>query len=612
MDIRNVELAVEKALRRGDIVESAAKNLRTWLTEPPYAEFVPEIVKYIEKNDWKTLNDVFWTVVPFGTGGRRGKLFPIGSNAINRRTIGESAQGLADYFRRYANDNSIPKNELRCAIAYDTRHHSREFAELCAEVMVEAGFTVFFLDGVRSTPEISFLVRHKRCICGIMVTASHNPPCDNAVKVYGPSGGQLLPPHDRGVVDAVAAVREIHRAPFGAAIDSGKVVLCQEETDRAFIEAVTRQSTPEPLEHAGRKAALRILYSPLHGVGTTAVVPALLAAGFSHFSVYGLHATPDPDFTYVPDHISNPERPVVFESMIHDYHNDVDLIVATDPDCDRIGFAVPKSTQPGAEWVCLTGNQAATLLAEYRLSAMKQAGTLTSDHYLVKTIVTTEMLTKIAQYYGVRMVRHLLVGFKFIGETIELLGESGFVFGAEESYGYLVGAHTRDKDAAVAAVVMAEYAANLRAQGRTLYTELLDLRRRYGVFAESQFRIPLPGADGMEKMKGLMERFRTAPPKSLGGMRVVQILDYLHLNGPLDGDDLPISGIPGNVVVLYLEKTGNYAAIRPSGTEPLVKVYSFAHTSVGEFDPEAVESEYESLQQRLADIAEDLQCFANR
>ncbi|MDO4559292.1 MAG: phospho-sugar mutase, partial [Planctomycetia bacterium] len=499
---------------------------------------------------------------------------------------------------------------LRCAIAHDNRHHSREFAELSAEIMVSAGFTVFFLDGVRSTPELSFLVRHKRCLCGIMVTASHNPPDDNAVKVYGPSGGQLLPPHDRGVIDAVAAVREIRRVPFGEAYDRQKIVMCQDETDRAFLEAVSRQSTPGTPERRAQKAALRILYSPLHGVGATVVVPALLAAGFSRFSVYGPHAQPDPDFPNVPDHIANPERPVVFEQMIRDFRESVDLIMATDPDGDRIGFAVPKSVDPGAEWVCLTGNQAAVLLAVYRLNALKRTGSPGPEHYLVKTIVTTEMLTKIAQSYGVRMVRHLLVGFKYIGETVETLGERGFVFAAEESYGYLVGAHTRDKDASVTAMVMAEFAAELRAQGRTLYMELLELYRKYGLFVESQFRLPLPGADGMERTKSLMRRFRTSPPDSLGGMKVVRTLDYQRLSGPLDGEDLPISGASGDVVVLYLEGEGNYAAIRPSGTEPLVKVYSFAHTPVDQFDPERVEEEYERSGQRLKRVEEDLRRFA--
>lgn len=595
--------AIQIAVNAGKIIRSTADNLHKWLTEPPYQEFVPTILEHVSAENWKQLDEVFWTVVPFGTGGRRGKLYPIGSNAINRRTIGESAQGLADYFIKYAVVEGYTGEDLRCAIAYDTRHGSREFAELCAGIMVAAGYQVFFLDGVRSTPEISFLVRYKRCVCGLMITASHNPPSDNAVKVYGPSGGQLLPPHDTGVVKCVNAVEEIHCAAFGAAVDAGKIVICQTEVDRAFTAAVAQQSRPGPRE-------LKILYSPLHGVGATAVVPALLAAGFRDFSVYGPHSMPDPDFTYVPEHVANPERPVVFESMIHDFGKDTDLIIATDPDSDRMGIASPKSTEPNAPWICLTGNQTAALLAESLLSSRAANGELTSENYLVKTVVTTELLTKIAEKYGVRAVRNLLVGFKYIGGTIETLGESGFLFGAEESYGYLIGAHARDKDAAVAAVVIAELAARVKADGGTLYTKLLELYRTYGVFAESQFRIVLPGATGMQQMKELMRKFRETPPETLHGMRVVDTIDYQHLLGPLDGDDLPLSATPGDVVILHLEKSGNYAAVRPSGTEPLIKVYTFAHAPVGTFEPEQVEAQYGLLQQQLEQIASDLKRFS--
>ena len=610
MDVQKALEKMAAAVAAGRITAGTRENLTQWLTEPPYAEFVPAILKHVEADDWKTLDDVFWTIMPFGTGGRRGRMYPIGSNAINRRTIGESAQGLADYFKGYAAEHGMSADRLRCAIVYDTRHRSREFAELCAEIMVAAGFRVFFLDGVRSTPEISFLVRHMECLCGIMVTASHNPPCDNAVKVYGPSGGQLLPPHDSGVVRAVAAVKEIRTTPFGGALDTGWIVMCQDETDRAFTAAVAKLAEPDSPEMTARRAKLRILYSPLHGVGATAVVPALLAAGFRNFSVYGPHATQDADFTNVPEHVANPERPVVFESMIRDFGGAVDLIVATDPDSDRVGFAIPKTVEPGAPWVCLTGNQAAALLTESRLRSLAGRGLLTPQHYLAKTLVTTEMMPRIAERYGVRSVRHLLVGFKYIGETIETLGGDRFVLGAEESYGYLIGDHVRDKDAAVTTLVMADYAAALRAEGHTLYSKLLELYGEYGVFAESQFRIDLPGADGMRMMKSLMHRFRESPPTELAGMRVTRTLDYLNLPGPLDGDDLPISGLPGDVVVLQLEQDGNYATIRPSGTEPLVKVYTFAYSPTDSFNPEQAEAEYVRLGKRLAAMAADLHCFA--
>src|SRR3954454_5565618 len=232
---------IRKAVASGELTESAAANMRAWLTEPRYAAYADEVAAHVAAGKWKVLDDVFWTVIPFGTGGRRGKMYPIGSNAINDRTIGESAQGLADYVKRAGGSGPFS-----CALAYDTRHQSRHFAELCSEVMVAAGFKVYFLDGYRSTPELSFCVRYHHCSCGIMVTASHNPPSDNAVKAYWSTGGQLLPPHDQGVIDCVMSTEAIGRVPFSKALASGRVVLCQDEIDAAYIRAVQAQGFAGP------------------------------------------------------------------------------------------------------------------------------------------------------------------------------------------------------------------------------------------------------------------------------------------------------------------------------------------------------------------------------
>ena len=255
-DAATAMLKLKTAAEQKLLSEGAVANIRAWLTEPRYYKYAPLVAEHLAADKWKELDDVFWTIIPFGTGGRRGKMYPIGSNAINDRTIGESAQGLADYVK-----DTFPDNQWSCAIAYDTRHQSRHFAELCAEVMAAAGFTVFFLDGYRSTPELSFTVRRKKCTCGIMVTASHNPPSDNAVKAYWSTGGQLLPPHDQGVIDRVMTCSTINRSSFAEDLASGKVVCCQEEIDAAYIQAVAAQSWPGPRD-------LKIIYSPLHGVGS--------------------------------------------------------------------------------------------------------------------------------------------------------------------------------------------------------------------------------------------------------------------------------------------------------------------------------------------------------
>ena len=452
------------AAAAGKLSPGAVENIRTWLTAPYLAEYAPAVAEHIAAGKWQELDDVFWTTIPFGTGGRRGRLYPIGTNAINDRTIGESAQGLADYVREV-----VGNKPLACAIAYDTRHRSREFAELCARIMAAAGFKVWFLDGYRSTPEASFAVRYKNCDCGIMITASHNPPTDNAVKVYWSTGGQLLPPHDENVIDRVYRVKEIERIPWEEGLASGRIEYCQEEVDAAFVAAVMRQSTPGPRD-------LKIIYSPLHGVGASAVCPVLEAAGFKDVEVFGPHAAPDPDFTNVPGHVANPENAAVFDAMIaRGKQIGADLILATDPDCDRLGCAARLT--PARR--CRLGNadrQPDRLAADrFALAARKAAGTLNPELYVVKTLVTTELMRRIADDYGVQTAGNLLVGFKYIGGEMDLRGPQDFVFGAEESYGFLAGDHVRDKDAAVASLLLAELAARLKAQGKTLHQRLDEL-----------------------------------------------------------------------------------------------------------------------------------------
>ncbi|MFM1997730.1 MAG: hypothetical protein RLZZ111_2117, partial [Planctomycetota bacterium] len=278
--------AVDAARAAGHITEHSATTIRTWLTEPRYAEFAAALAERIDRAVaeppiWKELDDAYWTVIPFGTGGRRGRMYPVGSNAINDRTIGESAQGLADYVRSILPADAEPS----CAIAYDTRHRSEHFAKLCAEVLLAAGFRIFFLRGFRSTPELSFAVRHTRSTCGIMVTASHNPPSDNAVKVYWAGGVQVLPPHDKGIIDRVMRCDAVHRESFEAGVTSGRVRCVEEEIDPAFVAAVLRQSTPGPRD-------VSILYTPLHGVGASAVVPVLRGAGFASLRLYGPQEAP--------------------------------------------------------------------------------------------------------------------------------------------------------------------------------------------------------------------------------------------------------------------------------------------------------------------------------
>ncbi len=587
---------------------SAVENIRVWLTQPYLREYAPQVAGLLAEEKWSELEDAFWTTIPFGTGGRRGRMYPVGCNAINDRTIGESAQGLADYVKKQveADRQRDPQRRLSCAIAYDTRHRSRHFAELCSEIMAAAGFTVYFLDGFRSTPELSFAVRYKNCDCGIMITASHNPPADNAVKVYGPSGGQYVPPHDADSIAAMQSVTWIKRTPFAEAMAAGQVIYCQEEVDAAFIKAVLAQSIPGPRN-------LKILYSPLHGVGASAVYPVLDEAGFREVEIFAPHAEPNGDFPNVPKHVANPENAAVFDAMIeHAKQSGAELILATDPDSDRLGCAVQKTLDPQSPWVTLTGNQLGSLLTDFLLAAHQTAGTITPKSYVVKTLVTTELIRRIADHYGVTTAGNLHVGFKWIGGEMDIRGPKDFLFGAEESYGFLIGDHVRDKDAAVASLLTAEMAARLKVEGKTLYGRLNELFLEYGCFTEGQVNVQMPGEKGMDDMRALMAKLRTDPPKQLGGMNVAQARDYLNRTikkASVAGFTTePLDAPSGDLVILDFTEAGNYIAVRPSGTEPKVKIYLFA------YDPPAAIKDLEATKaaqaERLKAIAADFRAFS--
>lgn len=597
LDIAALETSVKQAVGQKQLTQPAADNIHVWLTDPRYAQYAEQVAAHIASGQWKALDDAFWTIIPFGTGGRRGKMYPIGCNAINDRTIGESAQGLATYVKK-----NIPADTaLACAIGYDTRHRSREFAELCAEIMVANGFQVYFLDGYRSTPEVSYTVRYKNCICGIMVTASHNPPSDNAVKAYWAGGVQVLPPHDKGVIDEVMACATIARTPFAQALAEGKVVYCQQEVDPAYIQAVLTQSFAGPRD-------LKIIYSPLHGVGAATVMPILEKDGFANVELFGPHAEPNGDFPNVPGHVSNPENPQVFDAMIERAkQTGAELILATDPDADRVGAAAP--TKPGGPWKTLTGNQIGVLLADYVLERRKAAGSLSAQHYVAKTIVTTEMIRRIAESYGVRTIGELHVGFKWIGRTIDAEGPAGFVLGTEESHGYLTGTHARDKDAAVAAMLLAELAARVKAEGKTLHQKLESLFWQHGCHVERLYNQSLPGSEGMATMRKLMEKLRTVPPSELGGLKVRQARDYLNLTikSP-DGKSKPLAAEKGDMIVLDFADEGNFVAVRPSGTEPKVKYYMFAFEPAEQLHN--LDDARAELEARLTRIEKDFQALA--
>jgi len=597
----SIESALEKlkqAGAEGKLTDGAVENIRIWLTESRYADYSDQVIEHLEKGMWQELDDAFWTIIPFGTGGRRGRMYPIGSNAINTRTIGESAQGLANYL-----ENVEGIENRACAIAYDTRHRSRQFAELCASIMLANGYEIYFLDDYRSTPELSFLVREKNCCCGIMVTASHNPPSDNAVKVYGASGGQLVPPDDRGVIEQVGLVDQIKTVDFEEAVAQGKVHFCKEEIDAALLREHEQQSFAGPRD-------LKVIYSPLHGVGEFNVAAAMSACKFDDVEIFEPHREPSGDFPNVPEHVSNPENPRVFDLMIERAQEiGADLCLATDPDADRMGAAAPLTLDSSGPWATFTGNQLGVLLTDFTLEQNSKAGKLTADSYVIKTLVTTDMIRRIADSYQVHTHGNLLVGFKWIGQLIDRVGPDRFIFGTEESHGFLVGQYARDKDGVVACTLMAELAAHVKASGQSLHEKLDSLYWQHGYHCEHLVNMKMEGSDGMRRMKALMAMSRETPPKQIGGLGVERARDYLSRQViSANGERGPLNGPQGDLVIFDLAEEGNYIAVRPSGTEPKVKFYMFTYVAAEQLaDLDQTKAE---MNDRIASFETDLRKLA--
>jgi phosphoglucomutase/phosphomannomutase len=566
--------AVSNAVAARLIAESSAARMKRWLSESPFAPYRPLLVRDIAERNWKTLDEAFYAVLEFGTGGRRGKMYPVGTNVLNARTIAESARGLAEHIA----EKKGPDSSHSCVIARDTRHNSREFAEICARVLAAAHFRVYLFPEPRSTPLLSFAVRALGCDAGIMITASHNPPSDNGFKCYASTGGQVVPPDDTSIIECVQAVsdREIAEADYDDAIRSGAIQLVGDDFDRAYIAAVISQSV-------SKARGLKVVYTPMHGVGETSVAAALAADGFEHVNILASQRTPDGNFPNVPGHVSNPEIPKTLDASIAEAkRTGADLVLASDPDADRIGVAVPVTGDPAGEWTTLDGNQIGVLLAGFVIDETKARGELRPDHYLVSTLVTSQMARALAAQENVRVEDDLLVGFKWIGQRIDQVGPEGFLFGFEESHGYVKGTHVRDKDAASGGFLFAELAATVKARGQTVLEYLDSLYLRVGHYAERLINKTMEGREGVALIKKLMAAFREHPPGSIGGLAVTEIYDYRkHEVRAADGAIRPLPQPSGDLLIFHLDSPGIRFAARPSGTEPKIKFYLFARTDTG-------------------------------
>jgi len=553
-----------------------------------------QIRQWLEDDKTEELLDAFYKDLEFGTGGLRG-VIGVGSNRMNRYTVGSATQGLANYLLK-----TFPGQEVKVAVAYDSRNQSPEFARLCADVFSANDIRVYLFDDLRPTPELSFAIRHLGCQSGVVITASHNPREYNGFKAYWTDGSQVVAPHDRNIVEEVKGIRQVTDIRFDSKPELIRIV--GEEIDAEYLRTITANSiNPEVIR---RQHDLKIVFTPIHGTGITLVPEALRAVGFTQVHVVEEQAEPNGDFPTVV--YPNPEEEEAMSLAMEKAKTmDADLVIATDPDADRVGAAV-KNEQ--GEWELLNGNQMASLIIYYLLQAWKEAGKLTGREFVAKTIVTTDLIDAICQDYGVSCY-NTLTGFKYIAQVIrELEGEEQFIAGGEESYGYLIGDAVRDKDAVASCAMIAELTANARDKGQSLFDFLTEMYLQYGFYLEGLQSLTRKGKAGADEIRKMMAGLRSDPPATLGGIRIARMLDYLSLTEKdlQTGAEKPIQGLgieKSNVLQFILED-GSKVSARPSGTEPKIKFYASVHQPLeraGDF-----RKTFRELEQKQAAIFGDL------
>ena len=533
---------------------------KAWLTEQ-YDEETRKKVQELIDNDPNELTESFYRNLEFGTGGLRG-IMGVGTNRMNIYTVAMATQGFANYIKKM----NPGVNDLRVAIAYDCRNNSPAFASITADVMSANGIKVFIFDCLRPTPELSFAVRELHCHAGVMVTASHNPKEYNGYKAYWNDGGQLVSPHDKNVIAEVEKILDPSMVNFKR--NPELITVLGEDFDDIYLNKVFGLSLS--LDLIKKHKDLKIVYTPIHGTGRRLVPEILKRKGFENVYCVEEQMVVDGDFPTVKS--PNPEEPAAMALAVKKAQEiNADLVLATDPDADRVGVAVKNEK---GEFILLNGNQAASVFLYYLLTRWHQLGKLTGKEFVVKTIVTTELLFEIAKKYNVDRY-DVLTGFKFIADKIlELEGKKQFIGGGEESYGYLAGDFVRDKDAVIATSLLAEAMAWAAEQGKTFYELLCDIYREFGLYKEKLVSLTKKGISGTEEIKAMMAKFRNTPPTEIVGEKVVEIRDYKTLEAKdlLTGKVTPIN-LPKSDVLQFFTETGSKISIRPSGTEPKIKFY---------------------------------------
>ncbi len=567
-----------------------AQRAHQWL-EGGFDEQTKAAVRNMMENDLKELTESFYQTLEFGTGGLRG-IMGVGTNRMNIYTVGMATQGLANYLKK-----SFPGQEIKVAVAHDCRNNSDLFAKTTAEVFAANGFTVYLFDSLRPTPELSFAIRYLGCMSGVVVTASHNPKEYNGYKAYWNDGAQVIAPHDANIIDEVNKISDIAQVKFSGG--DGKIVMIGEEVDKAYLDMIAALSlSPEAVK---AEKEMKIVYTPIHGTGVKLVPASLKRFGFENVIHVPEQDVNDGNFPTVVS--PNPEEPSALKlALAKADETGADLVIATDPDADRIGIAVRQAPEEGGGMLLLNGNQTGTLLTYYLLERWKELGKLHPNEgkeFVVKTVVTTELIARIAASFGVECF-DVLTGFKFIAAVIrEYEGKKQFVGGGEESYGYLIGDSVRDKDAVASASMVAECAAWAKHTGKGSLLDLLKaIYVKYGFFKEGLVSVVRKGKEGQEEIKQMMVDFRNQPPVALAGSPVVEVRDYKEQYKIVRGVREPMDHLPKSDVLQFVTEDSTIVSVRPSGTEPKIKFY------FGVREPLADVAHYDAVNAQLGEKIE--------
>ncbi len=567
------------------------QKVTAWLNGN-YDDATKQIIRDLQANQPAELEESFYKNLEFGTGGLRG-IMGVGTNRINKYTIGMATQGFANYLLK-----AYPNEKVRVAIGHDSRNNSRFFAETTAAVFAANGLTVYLFETLRPTPELSFAIRHLGCKGGVVCTASHNPKEYNGYKAYWDDGGQLVPPHDKNVIKEVEAIQSVDEVKWTGG--ESNIQLMGAPMDEAYIKMVKSLSVyPEII--AAQKD-LKIVYTPIHGTGITLVPKVLAEFGFTNVHVVEEQSTPDGNFPTVA--YPNPEESETMSIGLSKAKSlDADILLGTDPDADRVGVGVKNHK---GEWVLMNGNQTAVLAFAYMMEARRAKGVAQDNDMVITTIVTTEMINEVARQNKVACY-NVLTGFKWIAELIkEKEGQENYVIGGEESFGLMIGDQIRDKDAVSAVALLCEMAAYEKSKGRSLFDKMIELYVQYGFYYEHLISITKKGMNGQQEIANMMEQYRQAPPSTINGVKVMTLLDYELQMGKnlLTGETWKIN-LPKSNVLQFVTEDGSKISARPSGTEPKIKFYFSVNTTLNnasEFD-----EKYAELQSKINGIIGDMQ-----